>query len=51
MHGREEKCIQVFCGKARRKETTRKSYSRSEDIIKVDLGEIGWDDMEWIDLA
>jgi hypothetical protein len=21
------------------------------DNIKIDLGEIGWDDMDWIDLA
>jgi hypothetical protein len=24
---------------------------RSEDNIKMDLGEIGWGDMDWIDLA
>jgi hypothetical protein len=24
---------------------------RSVDNIKIDLSEIGWDDMDWIDLA
>jgi hypothetical protein len=37
-------------GKARRRENTRKTRRRWEDI-KLDLREIGWDDMDWINLA
>jgi hypothetical protein len=33
--------------KSRRKETTRKWG----DNIKMDLGEIGWGDIAWIDMA
>jgi hypothetical protein len=35
-NGVKEKCIYEFCGKARKKETTRKT--RWMDNIKMDLG-------------
>jgi hypothetical protein len=37
--------------KARRKETTRKIGRRWEDNIKMDLREIGWGGVDWIELA
>jgi hypothetical protein len=49
--GLEEECIQGFGGKARRKETTRKTKRRWENNIKMDLREIGGGGMDWIDLA
>jgi hypothetical protein len=38
-------------GKARRKETTRKTKTWVGDNIKMDLREIGWDGVDWIGLA
>jgi hypothetical protein len=37
--------------KARRKETTGKPRRRWMDNIRMDLREIGWDGMDWMDLA
>jgi hypothetical protein len=37
--------------KARRKETTRKTKTQVADNIKIHLKVIGWDGMDWIDLA
>jgi hypothetical protein len=49
---REDECIQDFGGKARRKKTTRKIYTRRwEDDIKIDLRETEWSDMDWVHLA
>jgi hypothetical protein len=45
--GRGEKSAQGFGGKARRKETTRKT----EDGIRMDLKAIGWGGVQWIQLA
>jgi hypothetical protein len=45
MHGRGEKSVLGFGGNAVRKETIQKSE------IKMDFREIGWEGMEWIDLA
>jgi hypothetical protein len=47
----EEKCLQGFSGKARRKETSSKTRCRWEDNIKMDLKEIGMCVMDWIRLA
>ena len=33
------------------KENTWKTQQKSEDNIKMDIQEMGWGDMEWIDLA
>jgi hypothetical protein len=41
----DEECIYDIGGRARRKETTRKTN------IKMDLREIGWDGVDWIELA
>jgi hypothetical protein len=46
-HGRGEEYVQGFDGKARMKETRR----RWEDEIRMDLREIGWGSVDWIQLA
>jgi hypothetical protein len=38
-------------GKPERKRPLERSRHRWVDIIKKDLREIGWDGMDWIDLA
>jgi hypothetical protein len=43
-----EECVQGFDGKSRRKETTWKA---KEDGIRMDLREIGWGSVDWIQLA
>jgi hypothetical protein len=40
-----------FHGKTRSKEATRKTRHRWEDNIKMDLREIRWGCVEWIDLV
>jgi hypothetical protein len=47
-NGGEEECIQDIGGKARRKETTRHRWL---DNIKMNLRKIGWDGVNWIDMA
>jgi hypothetical protein len=51
MHEGETEFMCGFVGKAKRKETTRKSKGRVGDNIKMDLREIGWCGMDWIRLA
>jgi hypothetical protein len=50
-HGREEKCIQGFYGKTRRKRPLAKLRRRWEVNIKMGDREIRWCDMDWIHLA
>jgi hypothetical protein len=47
----EEECMYDIGWKARRKETTKDLRCRVVDNIKLDLREIGWCGMDWIDLA
>jgi hypothetical protein len=42
---------QIIGGKTRVKETTRKTRRRWVDNIRMDLGEVGWGDVDWIGLA
>jgi hypothetical protein len=42
--------MQGFSGKARKRETTRKT-NKSEDNIKIDVREIGCGFMEWVYVA
>jgi hypothetical protein len=44
----EDECI---CGKAIRKEPLGRPRRRLVDNIKMDLREIGWDGVDWIDMA
>jgi hypothetical protein len=46
--GRREMHIYGIGGKARRKGRPRRRWVNN---IKMDLREIGWDGMDWIDLA
>jgi hypothetical protein len=43
--------IEDIGGKARRKEPLGRPRRRWVDNIKMDFGEIGWDGMDWIELA
>jgi hypothetical protein len=38
-------------GKPERKRKTGRHRRRWEDNIKTDLQEVGWEDMDWIDLV
>jgi hypothetical protein len=38
-------------GKLQRKRPLRRPRHRLEDNIKMDLGEVDWNGMDWIDLA
>jgi hypothetical protein len=46
-----EECVQGFDGKPRKKETIWKTKRRWEDGIRIDLREIGWGSIDWIQLA
>jgi hypothetical protein len=46
----EEERLEIIGGKARGKETTRKT-KRCVDNIRMDLGEVGCGDVDWIGLA
>jgi hypothetical protein len=50
-NGREEERLWVIGGKAREKETTRKTRRRSAYNIRLYLGEMGWSDVDWIGLS
>jgi hypothetical protein len=49
--GGEEESIQDIGGKARSKRPLGRQRCRWVDNIKIDIKEIGWYGMEWIDLA
>jgi hypothetical protein len=51
LHTWGEKWIQGLGGKARRKETTSKTYTWMKDNIKMGLRETDWGGMDWIDLV
>jgi hypothetical protein len=50
-HGGGEECVQGLDGKARRKEPLGGPRCRWEDVIRMDLREIGWGSVDWIQLA
>jgi hypothetical protein len=50
-HGRGEILVQGFGGKARRKKPIERPSRRWEDVIKMDLKEVGCGGAEWIYLA
>jgi hypothetical protein len=47
----EERCKQVFGGKPQEKRPLGRSRRRWKDSIKMDLQEMGYEDMDWIYLA
>jgi hypothetical protein len=46
-HGRDEKCYTIFVGKPKRK----RPFGRPKRNILINLAEIGWEDVNWINLA
>jgi hypothetical protein len=49
--GEKRNAYRVLVGKPEGKRTLGRPRRRWEENIKMDLREIGWGDMEWIDLA
>jgi hypothetical protein len=49
--GETRNAYRILVGKPEGKRPLRRPRRRWVDIIKMDLGEIGWDGMEWIELA
>jgi hypothetical protein len=49
--GEKRNTYRILLGKPEGKISLGRSRRRWMDIIKVDLGETGWDDVDWIDLA
>jgi hypothetical protein len=50
-HGRGEKPVQGFGGKAQKKRPLERPRRGWDKGIKMDLREIGWGGVEWIQLA
>jgi hypothetical protein len=49
--GAKRNAYRILVGKPEGKSPLQKPRCRWVDNIKIDLREIGWDDMDWIDLA
>jgi hypothetical protein len=49
--GEERKVYKVLVGKFKGKRPLRRPRPRWEDGIRMDIGEIGWGCVEWIQLA
>jgi hypothetical protein len=49
--GAKQIAYNILVGNPDGKRPLRRSRRRWVDNIKMDLREIGWDDMDWIDLA
>jgi len=49
--GSYEKCIQYFGWKTSSEEITQKTRRRWEDNIRMDLGEVVWEDVDFMHLA
>jgi hypothetical protein len=49
--GEKRNAYRLFGGKARGKVTTGRPRCRSVDNIRMDLGEVGWGDVDCIGLA
>jgi hypothetical protein len=50
MHWGKRNAYRILVGKPGGKRPLERHRRRSEDNIKMDYREIGWDGMEWIDL-
>jgi hypothetical protein len=51
IHGEKGNSYRILAGTPEGKRPLRKPRRRREDIIEMDLREIGWGDMDWIHLA
>jgi hypothetical protein len=49
--GEKRNAYRIFVGNPEGKKPLGRPRRRWVDNIKMDLGEIGWDGMDWIDLA
>jgi hypothetical protein len=49
-HGEKRNAYRILAGKPERKRPLGRPRRRWEDNIRMDLREIGWDGMDWIDL-
>jgi hypothetical protein len=49
--GREEKCVHGFGGENEGKEPLGRPRGKWKNNIKIDLQEVEWEAMDWIDLA
>jgi hypothetical protein len=49
--GEKRNAYRILVGKSEGKRLLGRPRRRWVDNIKMDLGEIGWDGMDWIDLA
>jgi hypothetical protein len=49
--GEKRKAYSILVGKPERKRPLGRPRHKWVDSIKMDLREIGWNDMDWIDLA
>jgi hypothetical protein len=47
----EKRCIQGFSGETCENDTTWKTLALIEDNIQMDLREVEWEGIDWIDLA
>jgi hypothetical protein len=50
-HGERGKVYRILVGNPKRKRPLGRSRRRWKDKIKMDLREMGWGGMDWIDLA
>jgi hypothetical protein len=50
-HGRGEECVQDLMGKPEGKRPLGRPRRRWEDGVRMDLREIGWRSVDWIQLA
>jgi hypothetical protein len=50
-HGEKKNTYRILVGKPEGKRPLGRSRRRWVDNIVMDLGEIGWDGMDWIDVA
>jgi hypothetical protein len=49
--GEKRKAYRIFVGKPERKRPVGRPRRRWVHNIRMDLGEVGWDGMDWIDVA
>jgi len=50
-HGEMKNVYKILVGKPDRKSPLGRTRRRCEDNIRIDLREIGWEDVDWIHLA
>jgi hypothetical protein len=51
MFGKQTRSVQGLAGRPQAKRPLDRPRHRWEDNIKLDLEEVGWGGMDWIDLA